>query len=426
MKLIQHPRSPFWCANLHVGWSEDGKKKYALTSSKVRIDPSNVSETGTRLDRLRATEVLTALQNTANEAMKRSREQALVTRREFEGMVESVLRACGLSVAPPAPSWGAFSSEVLRRHCRDLSPATTRSYWAKKAGFDGWLEKHERLSVNSLVTDFHLSDIQGFYDSWIEEGGQSTTANGMLQGVALVFQEAVVAGHIRVNPCDGVKRRDNVQIPRQPFTLADITAISRALVEHAQEIEHSNEWALAIKFAIFTGAREGDCVNLRWSDFSENFRRVRFVPRKKERLHALGKVDASVNLLLPEFVAAEFSRAFDSFGGEWVCPNLRGITAGRHGLGARFRAIMDLAGIAYTIRAPKGDKGISQASHSFHSFRHALKTQFRAMGVSMETSNYVTGHDDEKVARRYVHEQAEVIYRECQPVFAEFQKAIGG
>lgn len=426
MKLVQHPRSPFWCAHLHVGWTEGGKKRYSLTSSKVKIDPSNVSETGTRLDRLRATEVLTALQNTANEAMKRSREQTLVTRREFEGMVESVLRACGLSVAPPAPSWGAFSSEVLRRHCRDLSPATTRSYWAKKAGFDGWLEKHERLSVNSLVTDFHLSDIQWFYDSWIEAGGQSTTANGMLQGVALVFQEAVVAGHIRVNPCDGVKRRDNVQIPRQPFTLADITAISQALVEHAQEIEHSNEWSLAIRFAIFTGAREGDCVNLRWSDFSENFRRVRFVPRKKERLHALGKVDASVNLILPEFVAAEFSKAHDSFGGEWVCPNLRGITAGRHGLGARFRAIMDLAGIAYTIRAPKGDKGIAQCSHSFHSLRHLVQTELRAHGVSAETRNYVTGHDDAKVAARYVHEKSTVIFRECEPVFQVFEKALVG
>lgn len=422
MKLIELPKSPYWGANLHVGFYPDGKKRYSPRSSKVVRDPSRVNERGQREDKAEALAILTALQNVANQAMASQCE--VVARKDFEEMVAGVLRAVGKRVVSEAPAWDAFSREVLERHCRDLAPATARSYWSKKSGFDEWLGKHDRLSLASSLADFRLADIQAFYDSWIEDGGQSTTANGVLQGISLVFEQAVIADFIAKNPCVGVKRRDNVQIPRQPFTLADLSAISRALVEHCDAIEHAAEWALAIRFAIFTGAREGDCVDLRWSDFSDDFRSVRFVPSKKERLHRLGKVDAAVSLILPEFVAAEFRAAFAGSSSEFVCPALRAINPGKRGLGPRFREILDLAGVRYEIRAPKGKKGIAQCSHGFHSFRHTLKTQLRAAGVGSETSNYVTGHDDEKVARRYVHEQASTIFRECAPVFAEFEAAM--
>ena len=422
MKLIELPKSPYWGANLHVGYYPDGKKRYSPRSSKVVRDPSRVNERGQREDKAEALAILTALQNVANQAMASHSE--VVARKDFEEMVAGVLRAVGKRVVSEAPAWDAFSREVLERHCRDLSPATARSYWSKKSGFDEWLGKHDRLSPVSSLADFRLADMQDFYDYWIAEGGNSTTINGVIQGISLVFEQAVIADYIAKNPCVGVKRRDNVMIPRQPFTLSDLSAISRAIVDHGDAIEHAAEWALAIRFAIFTGAREGDCVDLRWSDFSDDFRSVRFVPSKKERLHRLGKVDAAVSLILPEFVAAEFRAAFAASSSEFVCPALRAINPGKRGLGPRFREILDLAGVRYEIREPKGKKGIAQCSHSFHSFRHTLKTQLRAAGVGSETSNYVTGHDDEKVARRYVHEQASTIFRECAPVFAEFEAAM--
>jgi integrase len=382
-----------------------------------------LNERGQREDKLEATAILQALQNVANQAIATQSEA--IERKDFEAMLEGLLRACGKRLASSAPAWDAFSREVLTRHCRDLSSSTARSYWSKKSGFDDWLAKHERLGLQSPVSDFRLADMQAFYDDWIDQGGQTTTANGVLQGISLVFEQAVIADFIAKNPCEGVKRRDNVMVAKQPFTLADLSAIFRALVEHGSAIDHVGEWALAIRFATFTGARSSDCVNLRWEDFSDGFKRVRFVPQKKERLHRLGKVDASVSLLLPEFIAAELAAAQARSSSEFVTPALRAINPGKRGLGPRFREILDLAGIAYTIRAPKGDKGIAQCSHSFHSFRHTLKTELRAAGVTAATSDYVTGHDDPKVAARYVHERADTIYRECAPVFDLIREAIG-
>jgi integrase len=422
MKLIELTRSPYWGANIHVGYYPDGKKRYSPRSSRVVRDPSRVNERGQREDKIEALAVLTALQNVANQAL--SMETDLVTRQDFEDMVAGVLRAVGKRLAASAPPWGAYSSEVLERHSRDLAPSSARSYLTKKSGFDKWLESHPRLSVNSSLAEFRLADIQAFYDWWISEGGQTTTANGVLQGISLVFSEAVVADFIAKNPCVGVKRRDNVMTPKQPFTLADLSAISRALVEHSDAIEHCREWSLAIRFSIFTGARESDCVNLRWSDFSDDFRAVRFIPKKKERIHRLAKVDAGVSLLLPEFVAADFRAAQAESSSEWVTPALRAIKTGRRGLGPRFREILDLAGVEYVVRDPKGNKGISQVSHGFHSLRHTIQTELRAAGVSMETRNFVTGHEDEKVSLRYVHEKATTVYRECAPVFADFEAAL--
>jgi integrase len=424
MKLIELPKSPYWGANIHVGYYPDGTKRYSPKSSKVRRDPSLTNEHGGREDKIQALKVLTALQDIANQAMEVRKERESLSVAEYDEMLSQLLRSVGIKRAASGPSWDKFAAAVLDRHCRDLAPSSARSYLAKKSGFDKWLEKHDRLSRESSLADFRLPDIQAFYDWWISEGGQTTTANGALQGISLVFEQAVIEDLIPKNPCIGVKRRDNVMVPRQPFTLADLSAISRALMEHSDAIEHAEEWGRAIRFAIFTGARESDCVSLRWADFSDDFRTVRFIPQKKERLHRLRKVDASVSLMLPEFVAAEFRAAREGSASEWVTPSLRTITAGKRGLGPRFREILDFAGVVYVTQAPKGNKGIAQCSHSFHSFRHTIKTQMRAAGVSTETSNYVTGHDDAKVAARYVHEKSETIFRECAPVFADFEAAL--
>ena len=65
MKLIELPKSPYWGANLHVGYYPDGKKRYSPRSSKVVRDPSRVNERGQREDKAEALAILTALQNVA-------------------------------------------------------------------------------------------------------------------------------------------------------------------------------------------------------------------------------------------------------------------------------------------------------------------------------------------------------------------------
>jgi integrase len=425
MKLIELPKSPYWGANVHVGFYPDGKKRYSPRSSKVVRDPSRVGPGGVREDKVEAMALLTALQTVANQAMQMETDR--VSRQDFEEMVAGVLRAVGKKLTPTAPSWESFSSDVLSRHCQDLSPATVRSYWSKKAGFDGWLGlsgRKSQLTAESRLSEFRLDDIQEFYDWRLSEGGGASTANAAVKCLSMIFARAIVSDHIAKNPCAGVSKRFVKAKSKKPFTVSDFSLITGALVDHRDRIEFADEWSLAIRFAIFTGAREGDCVGLRWSDFSDDFRLVTFVPNKKSRLHDLGKTDATVSLMLPEFVASMFRAAREASTSEFVTPALRAIIPGKNGLGARFRAIMDLAGVKYETIAAKGPKSIAQCSHGFHSFRHSLKTELRAAGVSAESSNFLTGHSDEKVAAKYVTEKVETIFRECSGVFAEFEAAL--
>lgn len=429
MKLIELPKSPYWGGNIHVGYYPDGTKRYSPKSSKVRRDPSAINEHGGREDRIRAMKVLTTMQDIANQGMEIRKERSVVMSQEYEEMLTQLLRSVGLTRSVDAPAWVTFSDEVLDRHCRDLSAATVRSYKSKKSVFDKWLAsaysgKKSKLAPQSKISEFRLDDVQEFYDWRLTEGGQSATANAAIKCLSMIFARAIVADHITKNPCAGVSKRFGVSKSKQPFTVGDFSKITGALVEHREEIEFAEEWSLAIRFAIFTGARLSDCVSLRWSDFSEDFRRVNFLPKKKERLHSLGKVDATVTMILPEFLATVFSRARDASASEWVTPALRVIPAGKWGHGARFRQILDLAGVEYSVLPSKGSRGNAQCSHGFHSFRHSLKTELRAAGVSAESSNFLTGHDDAKVAARYVTEKVEVVFRECSGVFAEFEAAI--
>ncbi len=428
MNLIELPKSPYWGVNVHVGYYPDGKRRYSPRSTKVRRDPGRVDGNGQRLDKLEAMRVATALQQIANEAM--ADESAVVERERVQEMVESLLRVMGKTLRSRAPSWAVFAKEVIDRHGGDVSLASASGYKSNKRTFDKWLEGHEKLSPSSSLGDITPTDMQAFYDSLIEDGRRPTTATKIIKSISFVFSAAVAAEHIDRNPCAGVKRRRSKSKTKQPFSVSDLAKIVKAVEENRDKIEFADEWGLAIKFAIFTGARLSDCIKLRAGDFSDGFRRVRFVPKKKERLHNLGEVDASVSMILPEFLAPEFARAAESDSGHLtpnlLTPNLLALRPGKNGHGSRFRAILDLAGIEYETIPPKDGKGITWRSRGFHSFRSTLKTELRAGGVSMETSNYVTGHDDEKVAMRYVHEKAETIFRECSPVFEEFRTAIDG
>jgi integrase len=425
MKLIELPKSPYWGANVHVGFGPDGKKRYSPRSSKVVRDPSRVGPGGVREDKVEAMAILTALQNVANQAM--TMESDRVSRQDFEGMVAGVLRAVGKKLAPSAPSWESFSHDVLTRHCHDLSPATVRSYWSKKAGFDEWLTKQgrkSRVTGVSRLSDFRVDDVQEFYDWRLAEGGGVSTANAAVKCLSMIFSRAIVSDHISKNPCAGVSKRFAMAKSKKPFTVADFSRITGALINYADKIEFADEWSLAIRFSIFTGSRQGDCVGLKWSDFSEDFQTVSFVQNKKEVRHNLGKLDGRISLMLPEFVAAMFRAAREASTSQFVTPSLRAINPGKNGLGARFREILDLASVEYEIIPAKGPKGAAQPSHGFHSFRHSLKTELRAAGVSAASSDFLTGHDDAKVGAKYVEEKASTILRECLPVFEQFQEAI--
>lgn len=425
MKLIELPKSPYWGANVHVGFYPDGKKRYSPRSSKVVRDPSRTGPGGVREDKVEAMAILTALQNVANQAM--AMETDRVSRQDYEEMVAGVLRAVGKKLTPTAPSWESFSSDVLTRHCQDLSPATVRSYWSKKAGFDEWLGlagRKSSLTVASRLSEFRVDDIQEFYDWRLSEGGGASTANAAVKCLSMIFSRAIVSDHIAKNPCSGVSKRFVKAKGKRPFTVADFSRITGALVDHRDRIEFADEWSLAVRFAIFTGSRQGDCVNLKWSDFSDDFRVVSFIQKKKENRHNLGRMDGRINLMLPDFVAAMFRKASESSSSEFVTPSLRVINPGKTGLGARFREILDLAGVHYTITPKKGPKGAAQPSHGFHSFRHSLATELRSAGVSAASSDFLTGHTDRKVAEKYVVEKASTILRECLPVFEQFQAAI--
>ena len=427
MKLLSPKNSPFWCGNLHVGFYPDGKKRYSPKSSRVRRDPTAINEHGGREDRIQAMKVLTAMQDIANRAMEIGKGRNTVLLRERAEMLDQLIRACGLQIESDAPSWNDFSREVLTRHCHDLSPATVRSYWSKKAGFDEWLSKPGRKSrVNgaSKLSDFRVGDVQEFYDWRLANGGGVSTANSALKCLSMIFSRAIVSDHIAKNPCAGVSKRFAMAKSKKPFTVADFSRITGALVNHADKIEFADEWSLSIRFAIFTGSRQGDCVGLEWSNFSEDCQTVSFIQNKKEVRHNLGKLDGRISLMLPEFVAAMFRVARDVSTSQFVTPSLRAINPGKNGLGARFREILDLAGVEYKIIPAKGPKGAAQPSHGFHSFRHSLKTELRAAGVSTASSDFLTGHDDAKVGAKYVEEKASTILRECLPVFEQFQEAI--
>ncbi|HLV01466.1 MAG TPA: tyrosine-type recombinase/integrase [Acidobacteriota bacterium] len=421
MKLIELPKSPYWGAYIHVGYKPNGHKRFRMASSKVRRDESAIDPfTGRRMDKDRAVKVLTAMQMAALEAIEVKRAGNKVLRADFERMLETILAAVGVEVEDDGPTWSEFVAQWYERQSKDLSDSSKDVYKQVIGLFESWIDQNERLKKSSPLNAFRPSDLQAWYDWQLEGGRVPSTANRNMTVLSSIFEAAFNLEYCKRNPCKGVSRKEAVKISKVPFTTGEIGRM--VAVCRRGQVDHAEEWLLSILFASVTGARLSDCVSLRWENFSDDFRRVTFVPKKKRRQFEQGKEGVAISVCLPSFVADAFRAAF-SIGNEYATPELLRLYAeGR--ISAEFHKVMDAAGIMVTVKRAGNGVGQSVLSHGFHSFRGTLKTELRADGVPLETSNYVTGHDDEKVARKYVSEKAETIYRECERTFNRIEDAI--
>ena len=206
-----------------------------------------------------------------------------------------------------------------------------------------------------------------------------TSANRVLATTSSLFGEAIRQGLRSDNPCRSVRR--NAEHKRERYLSAEETARLLAECERSPYTTVAN----LIRLLIHTGARKGETLKARWTEFDLGLG-VWTKPShhtKQKRTHAVPLSLAAVELLQTMQVANNEGDA-----SPWLFP---GAVDGEH-LKSPKRAVK-------TIFASAGlTEGVS-----LHTLRHSFGALLTSNGQSLHTIGKLLGHTQAATTHRYAH-----------------------
>jgi integrase len=234
------------------------------------------------------------------------------------------------------------------------------------------------------VVDVKVDHIEKLHAK-ITAAGHEVRANSVVRVLSKMFTLAVKWEMCKTNPCKGVEK--NKEFSRRRYLNGDeLPRLVEALASHPKK-----DSADAFRLLLFTGARRGEVLAMRWADVdltnglwskppsSTKQREQHEVPLSAPALQLLKEIrDAQIRKtrVLPEFV-------FPGHG------------ASKHVVDIKrtWQQVCAAAGIATA-----GIKGLK-----IHDLRHSFASQLVSSGASLEMIGALLGHSRPSTTQRYSH-----------------------
>lgn len=178
--------------------------------------------------------------------------------------------------------------------------------------------------------------------------------------------------------------------------LSEAKSILAAVRRPREEGETERYWRVRLdsadlfQIALFTAARRWEILSLRWTDVNFEWKTLRVVGTKTDRVRNIPMSDALIRLLNRRKAATGASPR--------VFPALAGSTLLRNGTNAVYREAGAAAGIPYGRDVEGG--------WVLHDARHTAITAMLHGGASLESVMAISGHRARVMALRYAHSTA--------------------
>jgi len=259
-----------------------------------------------------------------------------------------------------------------------------------------------------LPRDLTRTHVVVFKDKMLESGQTGVNTNKQLTSLNVLLNYGVANGELEYNPAQGVKVtiKHNAKDARHPFSLHDLQAIVSRLPAYTGEgppnhIGHDAAYWIPL-LALFYGARREELCQLAPEDIYEEMYidetgadRKTWVLRitdsgegqKVKNIGSVRRVPVHEELIARGFLAFVDAQK----GKPRLFSRLKPTVKGEEG--AAFGKWFN--------RSLRTVCGITDPKLVFHSFRHSFKDHCRALLISEEVSDALSGHASGKVSRRY-------------------------
>lgn len=257
--------------------------------------------------------------------------------------------------------------------------------------FVQFLGPRARLNIAALTS----KDIADFRDHRHSQGLAPSTVNLDITILSAAFNAAWKQGLISVNPCAAIEPLKERAQRKAVFSPEQVSALVKTA---------AGDWKGLILVAFYTGARLGDCANLRWRnvDLVSEITTIRFEQGKTGREIVIPISEALEDYLL-SLPTPESDDAF-------LFPSLAQRTVSP--LSKHFRReIMKAARIEQRVIRKRNEDGSGRSVNalSFHSLRHSFSSLLANAGVAEETRMALTGHVTREMQQRYTHRELSIL-----------------
>ena len=311
----------------------------------------------------------------------------ILTEAQARDVLNDILKTTAPTEELRTPKISVFLTDWLESKEAAKSAGTGARYRHIVEKFIEHLRDRAKRPLSALAP----SDIQSFLTKRKKEGCSPSTINldGKILRTALNFARR--QGLVTTNVAEAVDLPESQTVERGTFSTQDV----RLLVEAAD-----GEWKTIILFGYFTGARLGDCCNMRWDGLDLAAGTLAYTQQKT------GK---KVLLPLHPELAAHLERiAVSDRDEEHLSPHMAGLkSGGRHGLSEGFKRIVRNAGLDLQTVQGYGTRNISR--RTFHALRHSFTSALANANVAPELRMKLTGHTSEAVHRGYSHHELAVL-----------------
>lgn len=365
-------RSPFWYAVYRNVAGRRVRKSTELTSKS------------------KALEMARGLERAANEAR-----QSRLTEARARDLLSEIMQSAG-GEALRVFTVRQWFDHFCKIKADSQTAKTAVKYEQIKKDFLKFLGSKADLNILAILSD----DIRAYRDNRKKAGLSATTVNDHRDILSSFFNGAFRDHVIPNNPCTAVEPVKDLVTPKkrrkQQFSIEQI----KALLAHA-----TTDWRGLILTAFYSGARLGNCANLRWRNVDYQNGKIIF-----ERYSKHGdEHEVPLHEVLKEhLLSLETPKADDAY----VFPTL----AERYiaNLSKQFRKLMTAAKIA-NRKVREGAKGSGKSAArdvwalGFHSFRGTHISILANADVPEERRMALTAHATRDVHKGYTAHEFELL-----------------
>jgi integrase len=308
----------------------------------------------------------------------------------------------------PAPEGGVTLKEAVRRFLRsrgDLRPKTVAVYREVLNRFA------RTLPPDLLVTHLDPKHVRAFVDR--AELAEASRAS-YHRHLRAFTKWAVKAGLTKQDPVEKVARPKVGRKEAAYITPKEVERLVSAIEADAKlkgglVLPGQNVWMIdLVRFAVCTGLRRGELVNLRWADLDLDSRML--TVRNRGDFKTKSGHERRVPLVSDALEVVE-RRAAEELDDGFVFTGASGDGLDPEYVSRRFRHFRKLA------KLPDGVH--------FHTLRHTAASWLVMRGVPLPIVQSILGHSDIAVTQRYAHLAPAVVRNEMERAFREIEDGTG-
>ncbi len=272
-----------------------------------------------------------------------------------------------------------LQTEVLKYVSDNLRKSTCQIY---KRVFKDML----RIIGNKPLRLFTISDIENYKSFRIKEVKQATV-NIDLMTIKALFNIAVRFNWIISNPCNSVKK---IAIPQKERLSLNEIEIKMILNNAKNDL-----LVKIIKFALYTGCRSNEILNVQWKDI--NFQdRIINILNKEDFKTKTGK-----QRQIP--ISDELFKLLNEMLGQNSNDNILSLfNPDKYIFSLRYGTRMRIDYVSKEFKKILRKCNLPEKYH-FHCLRHTFITNLIKSGVNINYVKEIAGHSDIQTSMNYIH-----------------------